>query len=53
MTAFLKRGEEKILNYRLKRKEQWVEEATVIRDAFFDSLDTTSETFLNYFGNTI
>ena len=47
--AYFKRGEQRIKNYRLRRKELWVEDATRIRDAFFDSLDAQSESFLNFF----
>ena len=50
--AFFKRGEEKIKRYRLTRKELWIEDATRIRDAFHDSLDAQSASFLNYFGST-
>ena len=34
--------------YRLSSKELWIEDATRIRDAFFDSLDAQSASFLNY-----
>ena len=47
--AFFKRGEIRTKKYRIRRKELWVEEATRIRDAFFDSLDPQAESFLNYF----
>ena len=46
--AYFKRGEQSIKNYRLRRKELWVEDATRIRDAFFDSLDAQSESFLKF-----
>ena len=49
--AFFKRGETRTERYRLRRKELWVEEATRIRDAFFDSLDPQAESFLNYFSS--
>ena len=49
--AFFKRGATKTKRYRLRRKELWVEEATRIRDAFFDSLDPQAESFLNYFSS--
>ena len=50
--AFIKRGEERVKRYRLLKKEQWVEDALHIRDAFWDSLDPTAESFLDFFGNT-
>ena len=46
--AYFKRGEERTTRYRLNRKELWIEDATRIRDAFFDSLDAQSASFLNY-----
>ena len=50
--AFFKRGEERTNRYRLSQKELWIEDATLVRDAFFDSLDAQSASFLNYFGST-
>jgi hypothetical protein len=47
--AFFKRKKEKVKRYRLKRKELWVTEATQILNAFTDSLDATSDAFINYF----
>jgi hypothetical protein len=47
--AFFKRKKEKVKRYRLKRKELWVAEATQILNAFTDSLDATSDAFVNYF----
>ena len=49
--AYFRRGEERITRYRLNRKELWIEDAARIRDAFFDSLDAQSASFLNYFGS--
>ena len=50
--SFFKRGIDRVKKYRLRKKEQWVEDALRIRDAFWDSLDPTAESFLDFFGNT-
>ena len=47
--AFFKRKKERVTRYRLKRNELWVAEATQILNAFTDSLDATSDAFVNYF----
>ena len=49
--AFFKRGAERIKQYKIRRKELWVEEAMRIKEAFFDSLDATSDNFLDFFEN--
>ena len=49
--AFFKRGAGRIKQYKIRRKELWVEDATRIKEAFFDSLDATSDNFLDYFEN--
>ena len=41
--AFFKRGAGRIKQYKIRRKELWVEDATRIKEAFFDSLDATSD----------
>lgn len=40
---------ERIKKYRLSKKESWVEEAMIIKDGFFASLDPQSENFLDRF----
>ena len=50
--SFFKSGKERIKRCRLRKKEQWVEDALRIRDAFWDSLDPSAESFLDFFGNT-
>ena len=47
--AFFKRKKDRVKRYRIKRKELWVAEATQILNAFMDSLDATSDAFVNYF----
>ena len=49
--AFFKRGAGRITKYKIRRKELWVEEAKRIKEAFFDSLDATSDNFLDFFEN--
>ena len=51
--AYFSKGAQRIKNYRLRKKETWVDEAKRIRDAFFDGLDAQSERFLDYFDGTI
>jgi hypothetical protein len=48
--AFFKRGEVRIKRYRLRRKELWVADAIRIQEAFYYNLNSTSESFLNFFG---
>ena len=51
--AYFSQGAQRIKNYRLRKKETWVDEAKRIRDAFFDGLDAQSERFLDFFDGTI
>ena len=41
--AFFNRGAERVKQCKIRRKESWVEEAKRIKEAFFDSLDETSD----------
>ena len=49
--ASFKRGAARVKQYRIRRKELWVEEAKRVKDAFFNSLDATSDHFLGFFEN--
>ena len=49
--AFFKRGAARVKQYKIRRKELWVEDAKRIKEAFFDSLDATSDNFLDFFEN--
>ena len=49
--AFFKRGAGRIKKYKIRRKELWVKDAKRIKEAFFDSLDATSDNFLDFFEN--
>ena len=50
--AFFKRGKERIKKYRVRKKEIWVNDAKRIIEAYNDSLDATSEAFLDFFVTT-
>jgi hypothetical protein len=47
--AFFRRGKERIKRYRVRKKEIWVNDAKRIIEAYNDSLDATSEAFLDFF----
>ena len=47
--AFFKRGQVRVKKYRLRKKELWVSDAKRILEAYNDSLDASSEAFLNFF----
>ena len=47
--AFFKRGQAKVKRYRTRKKELWVSDARRILEAYNDSLDASSEAFLNFF----
>eukprot|EP00751_Fragilariopsis_kerguelensis_P043676 CAMPEP_0170977090 /NCGR_PEP_ID=MMETSP0736-20130129/347_1 /TAXON_ID=186038 /ORGANISM="Fragilariopsis kerguelensis, Strain L26-C5" /LENGTH=278 /DNA_ID=CAMNT_0011399103 /DNA_START=360 /DNA_END=1195 /DNA_ORIENTATION=+ len=47
--AFLKRGQAKVKRYRIRKKELWVSDARRILEAYNDSLDASSEAFLDFF----
>ena len=49
LSAFFKRGADRIKRYRLRRKELWLADAIRIKEAFYHNLNPTSEAFLNYF----
>jgi hypothetical protein len=47
--AFFKRGQVKVKRYRIRKKEIWVSDAKRILEAYNDSLDASSEAFLDFF----
>ena len=47
--AFFRKGQERVKRYRVRKKEHWVTDAKRILEAYNDSLDATSEAFLDFF----
>ena len=47
--AFFKRDQAKVLRFRLRKKELWVNDAKRILEAYNDSIDATSGAFLEFF----
>lgn len=47
--AFFKRDQASVMRFRLRKKELWVNDAKRILEAYNDSLDATSEAFLEFF----
>ena len=50
--AFFLMGKQKAKQYRIKKKEQWVEDAHRIHNAFLGNLSVEATNFLDYFDGT-
>ena len=50
--AFFQCSKPRVKQYRLKRKEQWIEDATRIHEAFLGNLSVEAENFLDFFDGT-
>lgn len=50
--AFFLYSRDRVKHYRIKKKEQWLDDANRILNAFYDNLSVEAENFLDFFDGT-